>query len=185
MTLRSRSTALLASVAPFIAGCGASHPNRSPVGETFPTVGGEGLDGKAWSLPGDLAGQPAILLVGYKQNAQFDLDRWMLGLLQAGTPAPFYEIPTIEGLVPGMFAESIDDGMRGGIPKENWGGVITVYKDASKITRLTGTQKGTNGRVLLLDRDGTIVWFHDRGYSPTVLLELDAKVRSLPSGAAE
>jgi hypothetical protein len=36
-----------------------------------------------------------------------------------------------------------------------------------------------NARVILLDATGTVIWFHDRGFSPSVAMKLDAKVREL------
>ncbi len=173
---------LLATIA---TGCSSVTPNRNPVGEPFPTVRGTSLAGADWTLPGDLAGAPALLLIGYVQNAQFDLDRWMVGIDQLGIEVRYYEIPTIDGLVPGLFAGSIDGGMRRGIPEELWGGVITVYGDADRIVALTGDENPNNGRIALLDGDGRIVWFHDRGFSPLHLRQLADAVRALTPPATE
>lgn len=157
--------------------CASRLPNRDPAGETFPSVVGESLDGKEYRIPEDFAGEKALLLVGYKQNAQFDIDRWLLGLAQAKVTVKVREVPTIKGLVPGLFAGSIDNGMRRGIPEEDWGAVITVYGDAGAIVRLTGNESPNNARVLLLDEKGKVVWFHDRGYSPRLALELERLCR--------
>jgi len=163
-----------------LAGCSSTHPRRAPLGEPFPAVIGESLAGERVELPTDLAGEPAILLVGYVQNAQFDLDRWILGLVQLGTRARVIEVPTIEGLVPGLFAGRIGEGMRGGIPAEDWGVVVTVYGEgAERIAKWTGTDRPRNGRVLLLDAQGRVAWFHDRGYSAGKAAELDALAREL------
>jgi len=45
----------------------------------------------------------------------------------------------------------------------------------------TGETRPQNGRILLLDADGVVRWFHDRGYSAGVLLQLDAAARALGS----
>lgn len=153
-------------------GCASSTPNRDPVGERFPTVAGESLAGEDVRLPDAVAGAPAVLLVGYVQNAQFDIDRWLLGFAQAGAGVKVVEVPTIEGLMPGLFANAIDGGMRRGIPREDWPSVVTVYGDADEIVALTGNENPANARVLLLDADGKIVWFHDRGWSAGKLLDL-------------
>ncbi|MHC4469812.1 MAG: hypothetical protein ACYTDY_05530 [Planctomycetota bacterium] len=159
-------------------GCASRLPNRDPVGETFPSVVGESLDGREHRIPEDFAGKKALLLVGYVQNAQFDIDRWLLGLAQAEVDVAVREVPTIKGLVPGVFAGAIDGGMRRGIPEEDWGVVITVYGDAGDIVRLTGNENPNNARVLLLDEKGKVVWFHDRGYSPRLALELERICRN-------
>lgn len=170
--------ALLALFATAAVGCASTTPNRDPVGELFPSVRGESLAGEPYRLPDDLAGDKALLLVGYVQKAQFDADRWLLGLLQAEVPVKVLEVPTIPGLFPRMLAGTIDSGMRKGIPSEDWQSVVTVYRDADKVVRFTGNTNGRNIRVLLLDEDGRVIWFHDRGYSPGKLLEMARKVRS-------
>lgn len=163
---------MLLGLALLLAGCASTTSNRNPVGERFPSVAGESLAGEDVRLPDAVAGAPAVLLVGYVQNAQFDIDRWLLGLAQAGASVKVLEVPTIDGLVPGLFANAIDGGMRRGIPREDWPSVVTVYGDADEIVALTGNENPANARVLLLDADGRIVWFHDRGWSAGTLLEL-------------
>lgn len=159
-----------------LVGCGSTVENRDPVGLVFPSVRGESLEGDSMRLPQDLSGEPALLLVGYVQNAQFDLDRWLLGLAQGEVNVRILEVPTIKGLVPGLIAGTIDEGMRSGIPKEDWGSVVTVYSDAASIVDFTGNEKPNNGRVLLLDPDGKVIWFHDRGYSARLIVELKEKL---------
>lgn len=160
--------------------CASKIPNRNPVGETFPTVQGASLEEEPIALPEDLKGKPAVLIVAYEQDAQFDVDRWLLGLMQLETPIEqLYEVPTVKGLVPGLIAGRIDEGMRSGIPEEDWASVVTVYDDAEKIVAFTGNENDLNARVALLDASGEVVWFHDRGFSPRVAKELDAKVRGL------
>ena len=156
----------------FAFGCSSTYAARNPTAEVFPSVTGTSLAGVTTRLPEALAGKSTLLLVGYKQNAQFDLDRWLIGLYQTETEVPVFEVPTIPGLLPGLFAGRIDDGMRSGIPEEDWASVITVYDDAELIARFTGTENGNNGRVLLLDPEGRVVFFHDRGFSVSALSRL-------------
>ncbi len=146
-------------------GCSSTQPRRDPTGEVFPSVVGTSLDGEEVSIPSAFAGAPVVLLVGYKQDSQFDLDRWLLGLTEAKVDVALYEIPTIPGLAPRIFSGMIDGGMRKGIPSEDWGSVITVYGDGSDIVEFTGNETPMPGRILLLDATGRVVFFHDRGYS--------------------
>jgi hypothetical protein len=183
---RTLTTAMLLALgvgALGFSGC-STIPRRNPVGETFPTVTGTSLAGESVTLPGQ---EPRILLVGYLQEAQFDLDRWILGLLQAGAPVPILEVPTIPSRIASAFAGTIDEGMRGGIPKAEWGGVVTLYGGSGDpVAELTGTKGGRNGRILLLDAEGRVVWFHDAGYSPATLLDLLNSARALsPQAFAE
>ena len=172
--------ALLLGGAAFLPGCKSPVPNRVPLGERLPPVRARSLEGEEVRLPEDVAGAPAVLVVGYVQRSQFDADRWLFGFLQSQTPVQLYEVPTIDGFVPGLFAGRIDEGMRGGIPSEDWSSVATLYgEDAASMVRLTGDQEPQNVRVLLLDSEGVIRWFHDRGFSAGKLLELDRLARDL------
>ncbi|MEL7024366.1 MAG: hypothetical protein AAGL69_11520 [Pseudomonadota bacterium] len=153
--------------------CSSTLPNRNPTGEVFPTVTGQSLEEEQVTIPDDLAGEPVILLVGYLQDTQFDIDRWLLGMLQGGVTTRVLELPTIPGAIASIASGYIDDGMRSGIPREDWKLVVTMYGGAAKpIVQLTGTENGRNARVLVLDREGTIVWFDDTGYSARKILTL-------------
>lgn len=163
--------------------CSSTWERRDPTGERFPDVVGESLDGERVEIPGAFAGQPVVLLVGYRQETQFDLDRWLLGLSESGVGVAVREVPTIPGLAPGIFAGFIDGGMRRGIPQEDWGSVVTVYSDASEIAQFTGNRDGLPGRILLLDAEGRVVFFHDRGYSVGALSRLRETLAALPTGS--
>lgn len=159
--------------------CSSPVSNLDPTGSAFPRVVGSSLSGDEVILPDAFADQPVILLVGYVQDTQFDLDRWLLGLVQLDTPGERREVPTIPGLLPGLASGWIDDGMRSGIPREDWAAVVTVYDEAERIVAITGNEKPRNGRILLLDGTGRIVWFHDRGFSAGKAVELDQAMRAL------
>ena len=166
MPLRTSAATTLLLAAACLAGCSNPIPNRDPTGELFPTVIGQSLEEQRVELPTDLAGQTAVLLVGYEQDAQFDIDRWLMGILQAEVDAQILEIPTIPSLVATMASGFIDDGMRGGIPVEDWSVVVTLYGSAAKpVAELTGTTNGQIARVLVLDAQGRVSWFDDKGYS--------------------
>ncbi len=164
---------LVALAALATSACSSAIENRNPTGETFPTVTGESLDEQAVTLPTDLAGKPAVLFVAYKQRTQFDVDRWLMGFLQAGIDVRLLELPTIKGLVPSLASGWIDDGMRGGIPQEDWSVVVTLYGDSAKpVVELTGNENGQNTRVIVLDGNGRVIWFDDTGYAPRKVLAI-------------
>jgi hypothetical protein len=157
-------------------GCSTTYINRNPVGEKFPTVNGQTLTEEERELPTYFKGSNVVLLLGYEQDSQFDIDRWFIGLDMTETKIKAYEIPTIQGLFPRMFQSTIDNGMRKGIPKELWGGVITIYGDGATVQEFTGNENPNNARVLLLDKQGKVIYFHDRGFSVPALNELRNKL---------
>ena len=178
--------AALMSISFLAGGCTVSVANRNPTGETFPTVSGESLNGNTVELPLALIGEPSILMVGYIQQTQFDLDRWILGLVQAGAKVKILEVPAIPASFPSMFLRgTIDNGMRKGIPSEDWGSVVTLYgSDAGKVSKFTGTQNPRNGRILLLDKNGIVRWFWDQGYSATRVTQLVNEAHKLEGAEA-
>lgn len=167
---------VLVLLALFICGCSTTYPNQSVTGTQFPKASGETLEGEPLTLPDDLNGQPALLLIGYKQDSQFDIDRWLIGLDMTQTRIGVYEVPTIQGLFPRMFSTMINNGMRAGIPKPLWKGVVTVYQDGEKVQSYTGNEDPNNARVVLLDEKGTVLYFYDDGFSVDALNKLRAVI---------
>jgi hypothetical protein len=145
-------------------------------GDKMIEVTRQSLEGHSVVIPRDFAGQETLLLFGYKQNSQFDIDRWLIGLDMTKTNVAAYEIPTIQGMLPRMFSGFIDGGMRKGIPKNLWKGVVTVYEDGDKVQRFTGNLNPNNARVMLLDKQGNIVYFYDRGFSVAALNEVRSQL---------
>jgi hypothetical protein len=159
-----------------IAGCSSQYPNQGVTGQQFPNVVGQDLEKNTVSIPTDFKEEFTLLLVGYKQNSQFDIDRWLIGLDMTKTNVGVYEIPTIQGMFPRMFSTMIDNGMRKGIPKALWRNVITVYEDGDLIQSFTGNEKPNNARVLLINKKGTILYFYDDGFSVDALNALRDKL---------
>lgn len=152
-----------------IAGCSSQYVNQNPVGQAFPSVSGQSLEQIEHQIPNYFAGRTVLLLIGFKQDSQFDIDRWLIGLDMTETQVEVYELPTIQGMFPRMFRTQIDNGMRAGIPKELWKGVITIYADGEVIQAFTGNQNPNNARCIVLDAQGKVIFFYDRGFSVSAL----------------
>lgn len=161
-----------------VTGCTTNYANKTLEGKTFPSVTGQNLEQKMVSIPNDFTSDFTLLLVGYKQNSQFDIDRWLIALDMTETNVDVYEIPSFQGLFPRMFSTMIDNGMRKGIPKEFWKGVITVYKDGESIQAFTGNEEPNNARAILLNKDGVILYFYDDGFSVAALNNLRSRLGS-------
>lgn len=159
-----------------VSGCSTNYANQSLVGKTFPAVSGQNLEEQRVNIPQDFNEELTLLLIGYKQNSQFDIDRWLIGLDMTKTDVAVYEVPTIQGLFPRMFSTLINNGMRAGIPKPLWKGVITVYQDGDKVQAFTGNEDPNNARVILLNKAGKIIYFYDDGFSVAALNELKTMV---------
>jgi hypothetical protein len=153
----------------FLSACSTTYENKDVLGTVIPDMEGETLEKERVEIPSLFQGSSALLLVGYKQDSQFDIDRWLIGLDMTQTKVNAYEIPAIQGMFPRMFKPFINNGMRAGIPKELWKGVITLYKDGEAMQKYTGNENGNNARVLLIDDKGQVKYFYDRGFSVEAL----------------
>lgn len=160
------------AMAMLLTGCSTSYPNQAITGQVFPSVSGESLEKELMQIPDDFKGNMTLLLIGYKQDSQFDIDRWLIGLDMTQTQVAVYEVPTIQGLFPRMFSTFIDNGMRAGIPKPLWKGVVTVYQDGDQVQAFTGNENPNNTRVVLLDAQGKVIYFYDQGFSVDALNQL-------------
>lgn len=171
----------LAAVCSLIFGCSTTIINAPSdlKGKVFPQVKGQSLDKQSVTIPDQYSGKETVLLIGYEQKTQFDIDRWILGLLQAEVPVQIVEVPTIAGMMPQMVQGFIDNGMRSGIPKEDWASVVTVYEDAPKIINAIGNERPQSAQVILLNKNGEIVWSTNRGYSAGQVLELKSFVENI------
>ena len=179
---RTWAGVIFALIAGALASCSSTIKNRDPVGQVFPSVTGESLSGEKVSLPPSSGS--TILLIGYVQKAQFDADRWIYGLLQAGIAARIIELPTIPGIFPNVISGSIDSGMKSGIPSEDWASVVTLYGSGARtVVEFTGNETPRNIRVALLDGAGRVRWFHDRGFSAGKLIELQKTAATLTAGS--
>jgi hypothetical protein len=153
-------------------GCTTQYPNQSITGLSFPSVSGQTLEKSNIIIPKDFSGKATLLLIGFKHKSQFDIDRWYIGLNMTNTAVDVYEIPATQGTIPKVFSTAFDNSMREGIPENLWKGVITIYEDGETIQAFTGNVIPKNARVVLLNKNGKILFFHDKGFSIEALNQL-------------
>ena len=171
-----------------VVGCSSRRsvePAPELIGQSLPSFRGESLDGLIVQFPEEVRGRSHLLLVAYVQEAQFDVDRWVLGVLQAKAPVNVLELPTISSLGERLAKGFINRGMKKGIPREDWASVVTVYGDADVLRSYVGEIPGNNACALLVDSKGIVRWVHRDGYSPRELLELVSVAQDLGSETSE
>lgn len=185
LTVMCRFT-LVTLVTALLTGCaGYSYPSQVVLNQKIITASGETLEGMPVTIPDDLAGQPALLIFGYVHKSQFDIDRWLIGLDMTKPNVAVYELPALKNPFAGWFSERIDNSMREGIPREIWQDVITIYADGDKVQRYTGNQTPKNARIVLVDAQGMVMHFYDRGFSVSALNALNASILALQSAPSD
>ncbi len=155
-------------------------PSRDPTGEQLPAAQGKTLDGTNITLIDVLAGEPAVLTIPYTTDAQLDADRWAMGLHQLGTPIRRFELGVVPSTFGLLLAPAIDSDRRSTRAEVAWPTVLCFYSEsADALATQTGMGDAQYARVLLVNGQGTIVWYCDKGYTTERCAELDGRVRAL------
>jgi hypothetical protein len=165
-----------------IAGLAAAAPSpRLAPGDPMPVLRGESLSGKKTSLPDVARGRIALVTLGFSYGSRFAVEAWT-GRFQRdfGTErsVTFFEVPMIGGMAR-MARPFIDGGMRRGTPRALHENVITVYGSGDAWKRRLGYSGPDDAYLLLLDRDGRVVWRYAGPFRDADYGALAATVRAL------
>jgi len=133
-----------------------------PEGETrFPRVTGLNLSRRAFHLPEDFEGELNVAIVAFKQRHQLDVNTWLPAVRDLAARHEglrYYELPTIHSMNP-VARSFIDNGMRAGIPDlDARAATITLYLDKAEFRRALDLPTEDRIYVLLVDREGNVMW---------------------------
>jgi hypothetical protein len=124
-------------------------------------VDAQDLDKRLVKLPKDFAGERNLVVIAFQRQQQKDVDTWLDVKKRFETIDPglrSYELPTLARLNP-LARWFIDNGMRGGIPSHDQRArTITLYLDKEPFRAALGLGEESSIYVLLLDREGNILW---------------------------
>lgn len=118
----------------------------------LPQLHGRDLTGAARTLPDDLAGTPAVLLVGFAEVHQAVLDLWFEVL--DGVDVPVLEVP-VAPTRSHVFARFIEGGMVPGVPAARHATTVVVYTDVGALVGALGLA-GPVPAAVALDADGAV-----------------------------
>jgi hypothetical protein len=135
----------------------------------FPTVTGSNLHRRKVTLPQDLQGELNLVLIAFQQWQQTQVDTWIPFARQLEGIHPgvrYYELPTIQRL--NFVARTfINEGMRAGLPdpvvRER---TITLYLDKDEFRQALQLPHEDDIFVLLLDRQGQVLWRAEGDFAP-------------------
>jgi hypothetical protein len=146
----------------------------------FPTVSGANLQRKKLTLPQDFQGELNLVLIAFQQWQQTQVDTWIpfaKQLEEASLVMRYYELPIIQRLNT-LARTFINEGMRAGIPdlvaRER---TITLYLDKKAFREALQLPGEDDIYVLLLDRQGRVLWRAEGAFTPEKGESLAAAVR--------
>ena len=146
----------------------------------FPAVTGSNLQREKRNLPEDLEGELNLVLIAFQQWQQAQVNTWIpfvRQLEETHSGVRYYELPTIQRR--NVLARTfINEGMRAGIPdpvaRER---TITLYLDKDAFREALQLPNEDDIYVLLLDRQGRVVWRAEGDFTPEKGESLAAAVR--------
>lgn len=146
--------------------------NGDPV-SYFPKIEAENLNRDSITLPDDLGGNPALVLVAFKRQQQANVNTW-LGMIpdieSAIDGVRVIETPTISGLKWGWMSGFIDGGMRSGIPDlDARARTITLYTNVGAFKKALGLGSSNQIYAVLLDANGEVVGIEEGDYEQVKL----------------
>ncbi|MFK7759550.1 MAG: hypothetical protein AB8C13_06360 [Phycisphaerales bacterium] len=127
----------------------------------FPEITAKNLNGDEVTLPNDLGGNPAIVLVAFKQKQQMNVNTWLFQLERIESMIEgvrVIETPTISSKRWGWMAGFIDGGMRSGIPDyEARARTITLFTDVGAFTDALEIESRDIIYAVILDRESRVL----------------------------
>ena len=135
----------------------------------LPAVSGSNLERKKLSLPEDLEGERNLVFVAFQQWQQRQVDSWLPFARQVEDTyagVRYYELPTIQRL--NVLARTfINEGMRAGIADPvARDRTITLYVDKVAFREALDLPGEENIYILLLDRQGQVLWRSQGTFTP-------------------
>jgi hypothetical protein len=154
----------------------------------FPSVTGSNLQRRKLDLPEGFEGELNLVLIAFQQWHQSQVDTWipLARQLEEAHPAlRYYDLPTIQRLN-ALARTFINEGMRAGIPdrvaRER---TITLYLDKAAFREALQLPGEDDIYVLLLDRQGQVLWQTEGNFAPEKGDSLTAKVQAWQHNEAD
>ena len=147
----------------------------------IPSATGTTLSGDKVSLPGDLRGEPAVLVLGFSKGASGQAATWGKRLAADFHDQPevhFYEMPMLSavpkflrGFVVKKIAQDVsDNGKKHFLP---------LYDHEPEWRAVAGVSNADDAYIVLVDGDGRVRWKAQGALSESSDAELRQKVNAL------
>jgi hypothetical protein len=144
--------------------------------QSIPQVSAESLDGKPISLPKDLSGKPAILIIGFSHDGGGQCGSFARKLAKEPSTeegnVAIYQIALLES-APRLIRPMILHGMRGGVPQAEQKRFLPLFHDEKQWKQVAGFTKAAenDAYLILISPDGTVLWTGHGQYTESLYAE--------------
>jgi hypothetical protein len=152
---------------------------------TIPATTGTTLDGRAITLPHDLAPRATILILGFTRGSANATTAWEKPVrtsLADNTSINFFDIPFLED-APSFIRPLILRSIRHQVPAVLHSRFLPLTSGEDTWKQVTGFSPSASDAayVLLVDRSGTIRWQTHEPFTPDRFQQLSSAARQLAS----
>jgi len=130
----------------------------------MPMTQAQSLSGHDVTLPGAIAGHPAVIVIGFSHGSQKAMERWdkEIGAQVTAKPGvPLYNIAVIQD-APKFVRGMIKGSMKALVPAAGQDRFLTVVQGQDQLKKAVDFSLGDEAYVVVLDSAGKIV-FHTHG----------------------
>jgi hypothetical protein len=149
---------------------------------SIPTASGNALDGHAVILPRDLSQHATVLILGFTQHSQDATTEWEKATRAsfAGTGVAYFDIPFLED-APGFIRPMIVRSIRKQVPEILRPHFVPLSSGQAAWKQTVGfTSDAANAAyVVLVDRNGEILWQTHQPYSPALFEQLSHAAKKI------
>ena len=167
------------------AGVGASAAGTREtleVGAMLPPLAGRNLAGKKVTVHEAAHGRVTLLALGFTYDSRHAVDAWadrFRGEFHADSHVTCLELPMMSGVGARMGKPFIERGMRSGTPRALYRKVIVVWSGVGDWKERLRVSDGKLAYLMLLDREGRLVWSGTGARDVKGYEKLSARVRAL------
>ena len=144
---------------------------------------GKDLNGQAVTLPQGAPGSPCLLFFAFWRSQQAQVDAWLEACspqIQAQADLSYYEVPVIRRGT-ALFRWWVQLGMKSGVRDfERRRHSVTHHTDPEAFRRLYGMPTAGQVYVLLVTREGRILWRAEGQPTNEAIRELAAALETPP-----
>ncbi len=152
------------------------------VGAMLPTLAGRNLAGEKVTVHEAARGRVTLLALGFTYDSRHAVDAWadrFRGEFHADSHVTCLELPMMSGVGARMGKPFIERGMRSGTPRALYRNVVVVWSGVGEWKQRLHAGDGRIAYLMLLDREGRLVWSGTGGRDVKGYEKLSARVRAL------
>ena len=149
--------------------------------QQFPRLQEENLDGRQVVLPDAVAGRVTVLVVGFSHASSTPSGAWAKRVQDDFGKTPnfaLYQLAVIED-APRMIRGMITSGMKKGVPENQRAYMVPVVHQEAELKKLVNYGAADDAYIVVLDRNGKVVWQTHGSTAGAAYDELHTKVQAL------